>query len=70
MSTQLKTEFNKDQRAAINAQLSRVNSEIAKMAGLGTMSAAPGVNRPGGTPTDIEALLKQSPIRKLVMAAL
>ena len=51
LSTQLKTEFNKDQRAAINAQLSRVNSEIAKMAGLGTMSSAPGAAGPGGTST-------------------
>jgi hypothetical protein len=51
LATQLKTEFNKDQRAAINAQLTRVNAEIEKMAGLGTMAAAPGAARPGGTST-------------------
>lgn len=49
LAAQLKTEFNKDQRTAINMQLARVNAEIAKMAGLGTMTAAPGAASPGGT---------------------
>lgn len=51
LANQLKTEFNKEQRMAINAQLARVNSEIEKMAGLGTMAAAPGAASPGGTST-------------------
>lgn len=49
LQNQLKTEFNKDQRAAINAQLAQVNAAIAKMAGLSTMGAAPGAPSPGGT---------------------
>jgi hypothetical protein len=51
LSNQLKTEFNKDSRMAINAQLSQVNSAIAKMAGLSTMAPAPGAAGPGGTTT-------------------
>lgn len=51
LQNQLKTEFNKDQRAAISGQLARVNAAIAQMAGLGTMGAAPGAPSPGGTST-------------------
>jgi hypothetical protein len=51
LSNQLKTEFNKDSRMAINAQLSQVNSAIANMAGLSTMAPAPGAAGPGGTTT-------------------
>jgi hypothetical protein len=49
LQNQLKTEFNKDQRMAINAQLSRVNAAIAEMAGLSTIGGAPGAPSPGGT---------------------
>ena len=52
LQNQLKTEFNKDNRTAINAQLAQVNAAIAQMAGIGTMPAAPGApQNPGGTPT-------------------
>jgi hypothetical protein len=51
LAGQLKTEFNKDARMAINSQLSQVNSAIAKMAGLSTMPPAPGAPSPGGTTT-------------------
>jgi hypothetical protein len=40
-------------------QLALVNAEVAKMAGLDTMTAAPGAVSPGGTPADINALLKK-----------
>lgn len=49
LQNQLKTEFNKEQRMAINAQLAKVNAAIAQMAGLDTMGAAPGAASPGGT---------------------
>lgn len=49
LQNQLKTEFNKEQRMAINAQLAQVNARIAQMAGLGTMGGAPGAPSPGGT---------------------
>lgn len=49
LQNQLKTEFNRDQRMSINAQLAQVNAAIARMAGLGTMPGAPGAPSPGGT---------------------
>jgi hypothetical protein len=49
LQNQLKTEFNKEMRASINAQLAQVNARIAQMAGLGTMGGAPGAPSPGGT---------------------
>lgn len=46
---QLKTTYNKMDKASLQAKLNAVESEIAKMAGLGTMGAAPGAAGPGGT---------------------
>jgi hypothetical protein len=43
----------------IRAQLAQVNDAIAKMAGLGTMTGAPGVTSPGGIPSDVQALLNK-----------
>jgi hypothetical protein len=41
--------FNKAEISKINADLAKVNAAIAKMAGLDTMSTAPGAGSPGGT---------------------
>jgi hypothetical protein len=49
LKDQLKTVFNKSDRQKIQTQLDQVNAEIAKMAGLSTMAAAPGAASPGGT---------------------
>jgi hypothetical protein len=46
---QMKTTFNKADKAALQAKLAAVESAIAKMAGLDTMGAAPGAASPGGT---------------------
>ena len=43
----------------LRAQLAQVNNVIANMAGLGTMTGAPGVTSPGGIPTDVQALLNK-----------
>ena len=43
----------------LRAQLAQVNGAIANMAGLGTMTGAPGVTSPGGIPTDVQALLNK-----------
>jgi len=44
---------------SLRAQLARVNAAVAQMAGLGTMGAAPGAERPGGIPPDVQALLNK-----------
>jgi hypothetical protein len=49
--------FNKAEISKINADLAKVNAAIAKMAGLDTMSTAPGAGSPGGTPPDVQKLL-------------
>jgi hypothetical protein len=41
--------FNKAEISKINADLAKVNAAIAKMAGLDTMSTAPGAQGPSGT---------------------
>jgi hypothetical protein len=56
---QLKTTYNKADKASLQAKLDAVESEIAKMAGLGTMRTAPGAGSPGGIPSDVQALLNK-----------
>ena len=46
---QLKTTFNKAERAALQGKLGTIETAIAKMAGLDTMLKAPGAASPGGT---------------------
>jgi len=46
---QMKTTFNKADKAALQTKLSAVETAIAKMAGLDTMLKAPGAASPGGT---------------------
>jgi hypothetical protein len=46
---QMKTTFNKPERAALQAKLATIEAAIAQMAGLGTMPTAPGVQSPSGT---------------------
>jgi hypothetical protein len=45
---QIKTTFNKTERAALQAKLDRVETALVKMAGLDTMAGAPGAASPGG----------------------
>jgi hypothetical protein len=45
---QLKTTFNKDDKAALRRNLAAIEAEIAKMAGMSTMPGAPGASGPGG----------------------
>jgi hypothetical protein len=59
LKDQLKTTFNKAERQQLQAQLDKVNMAVAQMAGLDTMGAAPGAASPGGTPSDIQALLNK-----------
>ena len=46
---QLEKTYNKADKAALQAKLNGVEAAIAKLAGLDTMSAAPGAPSPGGT---------------------
>ena len=48
-TNQMKTTFNKAERAALQTKLSAVEAAITKMAGLDTMLPAPGAGSPGGT---------------------
>jgi hypothetical protein len=58
VTSQLKNAFGTE-RKRLQTQLEAINGEIAKMAGMSTMAAAPGAGSPGGTPADINALLKK-----------
>jgi hypothetical protein len=48
-TNQMKTTFNKAERAALQTKLGAVEAAITKMAGLDTMLPAPGAAGPGGT---------------------
>lgn len=56
---QLKTAYNKAEKAALQAKLNGVEAAIAKLAGLDTMSATPGAPSPGGIPPDVQALMNK-----------
>jgi len=56
---QLKTTFNKTERAAVQAKLDRVEAALVNMAGLGTITGTPGAAGPGGIPSDVQALLNK-----------
>jgi hypothetical protein len=58
-SDDLKTTYNKEDKARLRQKLSAVEAAIAQMAGLGTMTGAPGVTSPGGIPSDVQALLNK-----------
>jgi hypothetical protein len=58
VTSQLKNAYGSE-RKRLQTQLEAINGEIAKMAGMSTMVAAPGATSPGGTPADINALLKK-----------
>jgi hypothetical protein len=47
-TTQLRTAFGSEKRR-LQSELAVIEAEIAQMAGVGTMAAAPGVSSPGGT---------------------
>jgi predicted ATP-dependent serine protease len=47
-TTQLRTAFGSDKRR-LQSELAVIEAEIAQMAGVGTMAAAPGASSPGGT---------------------
>lgn len=59
LTDQMKTTFNKGERQQLQAKLGQVEAAIAQMAGLDTMGAAPGAARPGGIPSDVQALLNK-----------
>ena len=58
VTSQLKNAYGTE-RKTLQAQLATINAEIAKMAGMSTMGAAPGAGSPGGIPPDIQALMKK-----------